>query len=254
MKKLLTTLVFGAIATTTLSADFGRVEMGGGLWQNKPSGSLNYVDATTSVKGNYTSNETKYDSAYAWLLIKHPIPIIPNVRLEYAAIQDEGTADGTYKDFAITGVADGTIKMKQYDAVLYYNLLDNTAWTTLDIGVDVKFMDTDFTAVGTIDGIPNTTYSVNQTLALPMAYARARIEIPGTDIGLEADGKYITYQGSTVSDYRAKVDYTLGFVPVVQPAIEVGYRVQKFDLTYDDDTTTLKLDFAGVYAGIMLRF
>ena len=53
---------------------------------------------------------------------------------------------------------------------------------------------------------------------------------------------------------RAKVDYTFDFVPVVQPAIEVGYRVQKFDVTSDDDKTKMDMEFSGVYAGLMLRF
>ena len=99
-----------------------------------------------------------------------------------------------------------------------------------------------------------TGYSDTTSLVLPLAYLRGRVEIPATNIGLEADGKYITYSGSTAYDIRAKVDYTLGFIPVVQPALEVGYRIQKFDLVSDDEKTKMNLDFAGVYAGFMLRF
>lgn len=254
MKKLLTTLAAIGMLASTLNADFGRVEMGVGSWQNTPSGSLNYTESNTGVKGNYVSQEKSNSSAYVWLLVKHPIPILPNLRVEYASISDEGEADGKFNDFAITGLATGNIDMTQYDAVLYYNILDNLAWTTLDLGLDVKIIDTQFKAKGTIDGIPNDTYTVSQALTLPMAYARVRVEIPMTDIGLEVDGKYVTYDGSTVSDFKAKIDYTFDFVPVVQPAIEVGYRVQSFDLTYNDDQTKMKLDFAGVYAGLMLRF
>lgn len=254
MKKSLTTLAAISLLASTLSADFGRVEMGLGSWQNTPTGSLNYVESTTGVKGNYVSQEKSNSSAYVWLLVKHPIPILPNLRVEYTSISDEGEADGKFNDFAITGLATGNIDMTQYDAVLYYNILDNLAWTTLDLGLDVKVIDTQFEAKGTIDGIPNDSYTVSQAVTLPMVYARVRVEIPMTDIGLEVDGKYVTYDGSTVSDFKAKVDYTFDFVPVVQPAIEVGYRVQSFDLTYNDDQTKMKLDFAGVYAGLMLRF
>jgi len=258
MKKILTSLVSLAAIATIASADFSRVEMGGGLWQNTPTGSLDYTESTSSANGNYTSSEKSNDSAYAWLLIKHPIPILPNLRLEYTTLKDEGKASGKFEDFEIQNIANGSIDMTQYDAVLYYNILDNTAWTTLDIGLDVKFIDTDFKASGNIDidgaGFVETSYTVSQTIALPMAYARVRVEIPATNIGLEVDGKYVSYDGSTVSDFRAKIDYTLAFVPVVQPAIEIGYRVQKFDLTYNDDQTTMKLDFSGMYAGLMLRF
>jgi hypothetical protein len=34
----------------------------------------------------------------------------------------------------------------------------------------------------------------------------------------------------------------------------VGYRVQKFDLSSDDDKTKMNMKFAGFYAGLMLRF
>jgi outer membrane protein len=86
-----------------------------------------------------------------------------------------------------------------------------------------------------------------------MVYGRARVEIPATGFGIEADAKYITYDGSTVYDVRAKVDYTFDF-DVVQPGIEIGYRAQKFDIKSDDDKTKMNMDFVGVYAGLMLRF
>jgi len=254
MKKILTLLAFTALFGAVASADFIRVEMGGGAWMNTPTGSLSYTDQ--GATGSYTSDEKSNSSAYAWLMFKHPVPVIPNLRLEYTSLQDEGSANGKFQNFSIDKLATGEIAMTQYDAILYYNILDNTAWITVDVGVDVKLINLDFTARGDII-VSNETlgsYTVNETLPLPMGYMRARVEIPGTNIGLEADGKYISYDGSSVSDFRAKVDYTFDFTPVVQPAIEVGYRAQNFDLQYDNDKTKVKLDFSGVYAGVMLRF
>jgi len=99
-----------------------------------------------------------------------------------------------------------------------------------------------------------TGYENQTTIAIPMAYLRARVEIPATGLALEADGKYITYNGSTVYDARAKVAYTFDFIPVVQPALEVGYRVHKINI--DDSSVDVKsdVDFTGVYAGLFLRF
>jgi len=247
MKKLTSLFASTALFATLASADFARVEMGGGIWDNKPSGGLTYDDGS-GAQGSYTSSQKSNTSAYAWLLVKHPVPVLPNLRLEYTTLKDEGSADGTFEDFTINA-GTGTIEMTQYDAVLYYNILDNLAWITLDLGLDIKFINLEFSAQDTL-----TNESINETMPLPMGYVRARVEIPGTDIGVEADGKYVTYDGSTVSDYRVKVDYTLDFVPVVQPALEVGYRAQKFELEYNDKQTKFNLDFSGVYAGIMLRF
>jgi len=255
MKKTLTTLAIGAMLTTAANADFARVEMGGGVWNQNPSGILSYTDS--GATGTYTSDEKEDSSAYLWMLIKHPIPIIPNIRLEYTNIKDTGVIDGDFKDFELGGLATttGSLELTQYDIIPYYNILDNTAWTTLDLGIDFKVQNTTYSAddVEEVPGI-TTNYSDSEIVVIPMVYARVRVEIPGTDIGLEADGKYITYDGSTISDYRAKVDYTMSFVPVVQPAIEVGYRVQKFDVTSDDDKTKMDMEFSGVYAGLMVRF
>lgn len=257
MKKILSSMVCVATLATVASADFARVEMGVGAWGESPSGDMSYTESGT-VGGSYTSEEKADTNAYAWLLVKHPIPIIPNLRLEYSGVKDEGSLSGKFKDFTASGVTKGSIEMTQYDVIPYYNILDNTFWMTVDVGLDIKIIETNYKADGvTLKGMSFTEdYEDKVTLTLPLAYLRARVEIPGTDIGLEADGKYLTYDGSTIYDARAKIDYTLDFIPIIQPGIELGYRVQKFDLKSEDGSneTKLNLDFSGVYAGLMLRF
>ena len=260
MKKILTALTCAAILATTASADFARVEMGAGAWMQTPSGELSYTDSS-GITATDKSEESQETEGYVWLLIKHPIPILPNLRVEYASVNNSGKATGTFKKFTIpTGsTSDTTLKMNQYDIIPYYNILDNTAWITLDLGLDLKVTEASYDvddAVNDITGIviPNTAYSDSSTVVVPLLYVRGRVEIPATNIGLEADVKYVSYNSNTLYDVRAKVDYTLGFIPVIQPAIEIGYRVQKFDLSTDDDETTMNMDFAGVYAGLMLRF
>lgn len=255
MKKIVTTLIAGIILATTASADFARVEMGGGMWNQTPSGTMTYTDGGTI---NYVSDKKAESTAYAWMLVKHPIPVLPNFRFEYAKIKDTATisATGTIGDYTLTTPSTtASLEFTQYDVAPYYNLLDNTFWTTLDVGVDLKVLTTNYTADDVnVSGVANTQYTKSISLVLPMGYVRARVEIPKTNVALEVDGKYIEYDGSSIYDARVKIDYTLSFVPVVQPAIEIGYRVQNFDLKIDSDKTKIKLDFSGVYAGIMLRF
>lgn len=254
MKKFLIGLVGATILASTLSADFLRAEMGGGLWNKKPSGNLSYSDL--GATGTYTSDEKEDSSAYAWLLVKHFVPIIPNLRLEYATLDDTGLATGSFNGFVAPADSKAAIKMTQYDIVPYYNILDNTFWMTVDVGLDIKMMNFDYSAENvTVVGITvPTNYEDSTSLVLPLGYLRARVQIPVTDIGVEADVKYITYGNSTVSEFRAKVDYTLDFVPVIQPGIEIGYRQQNIDVESDNEKTKLKMDYSGVYAGIMLRF
>jgi outer membrane protein len=252
MKKILTTLLSTAIVTTIASADMSRVEMGAGVWMQTPKGELSYTEG--GADGSNIFDEKEETNAYVWMLVKHPIPVLPNLRLEYVNIDTTGIASGTFEDFTASG-SKTSLKMTQFDVIPYYNILDNAAWITLDLGLDLKVVSLDYKAEDVIIGLSaNQNYSDTQTIALPLVYLRARVEIPQTNVGLEADMKYVTYDGSTVSDIRAKVDYTLGFIPTVQPALEVGYRIQKIDISSSDVKSAMNVDFSGLYAGLMLRF
>ena len=254
MKKIVSTLVFGALLASTANADFLRVEAGLGAWSQDSSGELSY-SKNSLVGGSDISKENSFTNAYAWMIVKHPIPLVPNLRLEYAQVKNDGLASGTFNDFSATPNTTTTMKIKEYDIIPYYNILDNTFWATLDLGVDIKILDIDYRANGvTINSVINQNYNDSKTVAIPLGYARTRVEIPATNIGLEADVKYITYDGSTVYDNRIKADYTFDMFPVVQPAVEVGYRMQKIDVKTDSDKTKIDLKFSGFYAGLMVRF
>jgi len=260
MKKIVSSLLLGsALLSTVASADFTRVEAGVGAWSYKPSGIITYTDNDGTLTN--TSLEKEQSSAYAWIFIKHPIPILPNLRLEYATIHDDGEGTGSYNGYTFPAGTKTTWDLTQYDVIPYYNILDNTFWTTIDIGIDIKVVESDYTAKNaqvSISTIPPSVsvsdYNEKDTAVVPLAYLRGRVEIPATDIGLEADAKYISYDGDTIYDVRAKVDYTLSFIPVVQPAIEIGYRAQKYDFTSKDKKTKVNMDFGGLYMGIMARF
>ena len=242
MKKLLSVLTFGALMATSSYADVARVEMGAGAWMQTPSGTATY---NATAGGSNVMKETQDTSTYVWALVKHPIPVVPNLRLEYVNISSEGTASGTWGTNTATGKS--TLDMQQIDVIPYYNLLDNTFWITLDLGVDVKVVNLDYK-------IASASYEYKKTLPIPMGYARARVQIPNTGVGLEGDIKYISNGTSTFSDARAKADYTFKSFPIVQPAVEVGYRVQKVKI--DESSVNIKtdIDFSGIYAGLMLRF
>jgi len=250
MKKILFTLTSAAILTSSALADFTRVEMGAGAWLQEPKGGAVYTDG--GADGVYVSSEDKKVSPYVWMLIKHPVPVLPNIRLEYVSIEDKGRASGEFKDFIITSASTTlSYDMKQYDIIPYYNILDNTSWITLDLGLDIKIVDISYNAA---PSAPFTGYRDSATIPLPLLYARGKVQIPSTGLGLEADIKYLTTGSSTVYDLRAKVDYTLKFIPLINPAVEVGYRVQKLDIDEDSIDAKLDIDFSGFYAGMMLRF
>ena len=250
MKNIVTTLLFIGAFLSTANADMMRVEAGLGLWDQESSGKLSYTD--NGATGRYSSNELSNSSMYFWALIKHPVPIVPNIRLEYTSIEDSGSGSGEFKDFDIGNTSTKMLyDMKQYDIIPYYNILDNTAWTTLDLGLDIKVIDVSVEA-SPISGLFEG-YSDNKLIAIPLLYARIRVEIPSTNIGLESDIKYISYSSNNFYDIRIKVDYTFDISTAIKPAIELGYRAQKLDIEAVSDINA-NLKFEGLYAGLMLRF
>ena len=250
MKKILATMAASTLLSVALNADMIKVEIGAGAWAQTPSGTANY-DKGLGVTGTNTFDETKDTSAYVWILIKHPIPVVPNIRLEYMSIHATGTATGTWNGQTIPTSAKSVLDVKEYDIIPYYNILDNTFWTTLDIGIDIKVVDADYK----VNPVPLFSgYEDSATIPLPLIYLRTRVEIPATNIGIEADGKYITTGSSTVYDARIKVDYTFDVSPVVQPGIEIGYRTHKIKIDENDEEVKTDMDFSGFFAGLMLRF
>ena len=150
--------------------------------------------------------------------------------------------------------ANNELSLTQYDAVMYYNILDNTFWTTIDLGLDVKFIEGNYKLSDTSGLLPAVDEKFDLTMVLP--YMRARVQIPITNIGVEAIARGISYDNNTVIDAQLKLDYTMDFVPVIQPGLEIGYRHQQITLDGGTVGASAELDttFSGVYGGIMVRF
>lgn len=250
MKKILMTLVFGLMFASSINADMLRAEIGAGMWASKSKGEISYT--TSGITAHDVSKGETKSEPYVWMLVKYPLPVLPNFRLEYVSVTTKGLASGTYKNFTASG-AQTELSITQFDIIPYYNLLD-TAGITLDLGLDIKIADIEYKAEG-VTGVPGggTTYTETETIPIPLLYMRIRTEIPMTDIGFEADAKFITDNSSSIYDVRAKVDYTLDFI-AIKPAVEVGYRVQKYKIDDSSFDSKIDLEFSGFYAGLMIRF
>lgn len=254
MKKLLSIAATTALLATAANADLMRIEGAVGVWQAEPTGTITYENNTFDVVDN-AGFETS-SAMYAWVYIKHPVPILPNLRLEYANPSYDATvtADITWGGDTFTAGASNELTLTQYDAVLYYNLLDNLFWTTLDLGLDVKLIDGNYKLSDTAGLLPAVDESFDLAMVLP--YVRARVQIPATGLGVEAIARGISYDNNTVVDAQVKLDYTMEFIPVVQPGLEIGYRYQQITLDGGTLGASAELDttFSGVYGGIMVRF
>jgi len=255
MNKLLSTAVVSALLATAANADLMRIEGAIGAWQSDPSGTIQY---NANPKFDVVDN-AGFDSSsnmYAWIYLKHPIPIIPNLRLEYADPTFDGKVASLTWDGKEYASVNNTLSLTQYDAVLYYNILDNTFWSTIDLGLDIKFIDGNYKLNANVVGTAAPAVNEDFDIVMPLAYARARLQIPVTNIGIEAIARGMSYSDNTVIDAQIKIDYTMDFIPVVQPGLELGYRYQQVTLDSGSIGLNASIDttFSGVYGGIMVRF
>jgi len=254
MKKLIAALALVVMSTSALHADFIRVWVGGGMWNSAISG-----QAQGDVGGDYRfdlKDDMGLDTSsnmYVWAMFKHFLPVIPNVRVEMTNYAVDGTKYINF-DFAgttFTGNTKTEINLNQTDVILYYNLLDNTFWTTLDVGLGAKMYSGDITLTSTL-----SSETLNIDAPIPYAYLRARVQVPLTGFAVEADTKNIAVGDIAVNDTRLKVDYDVfTSLPFLDLGLEAGYRTQtiKFD-TGNSGDPYLDITIDGVFFGANLKF
>jgi len=236
-------------------------DLNGGLgsWSSSSGGTITEVLDSMVTVTDVLSDDQKEN--YYFVELQHSLPIVPNIRVEYTSIHSSGkkaeVSAVTPMPFSIPQVSfakESTLSMKQYDAILFYRLLKNILLVSLDAGLDVKYLETEYQVESYIDN--------RSTSVIPLLYVRGGVEMP-FGLGAEADVRYITDGTSTVYDISAKLKYKMTFVPVIQPGLEVGYRQQKF-LTDSGETTLIApilsgetktdITFSGLYAGLTVHF
>ena len=256
------TIVLIALLSVALNADLLKVNMGAGIWQHTTSGSItSTLNQTLYFKDNLSTHENTQNS-YVYIDIKHTMPIVPNLRFEYVNLSTTSTNTelGAKSRFVpmnlsvTTNTVNSSLQIQQYDTIFFYTPLEYEV-LTIDVGLDMKYLLTDYE----LDSIARSS----EQSVIPLVYVRGRVEIPETDIGIETDVKYITDGSSMVYDLSIKVNYTMTFIPVVHPGIELGYRVEQFTSTGDDSAligpilsskTDSDIGFSGFYGGLTVSF
>jgi outer membrane protein len=237
-------------ASFTAHADTLAISAGAGIWNTSPTGSFQKKGDPTAVdvKDNlFWSDETQ---GYFYATLEHPVPIIPNVKIMATRIDQSGSGATTFEfdNVVYTGNVNNDFSIQTVDLIGYYEILDNVV--SLDIGLNIRSLKVDYTITGTgpapLNAVVTTTDSVSETI--PMLYALVGAS-PIPDLIVSGELSYISYAGSTISDFTAKVAYTTNYLV----GFEAGYRKQtyKFD---DVSGTDADLNFDGVFAGAYLKF
>jgi len=242
--KLVTSCILAGLPGMA-SADVLSFAIGGGVWNETPEGNIiqpsNAPTPSVDVKNNLFWTEES--QGYLFATLEHPIPILPNVRLMYTSLDHAGSGTTSFDFDGVTysGNVANDFTIEETDLLLYYEVLDNVV--SLDLGLNIRLLDITFKIN---DGTSNTEDSVSGTV--PMIYGLVGGS-PWPGVLLSAEANYMTYSGSTISDFNAKISYTTNFFV----GFEAGYRTQTIELD-DVDNTDANLDFKGPFIGAYLKF
>jgi outer membrane protein len=243
MKKIVLSSAVALMMSTSLSADFLGAEAGVAFWNTKVDGNIRKGTDTIDLQknlgyGNSQSNNFFYAS------FDHPIPLLPNIKVQQTNFSDSGAGNlsATFAGQTFNSAVTSELTLKQTDIIPYWRILDN--WVNFDIGLNIRNI------AGNIK-IDSTLKHVDEdfNVILPMAYAKARFDLPFSGLSVEADGSYIGFDGSSVTDIKGGVVYETPF----GLGATLGYRKQ--NITLDDiDNTYGDINAKGIYGGVFFHF
>lgn len=165
------------------------------------------------------------DNTYYGIAFEHPVPLIPNVRLQGSTL--EGYS------------ADADIKIDSTDYTLYYEILDGLAWLDLDVGISLRDLDIDAR-------IGNSTAS--ESAVIPTGYLSAYFTIPTLPLQIGGEIKTLEIGDSSINDTTFKIKYQSPFVV----GVEGGYRTANFDI--DEGSIDSEIEFDGFFIGVFADF
>lgn len=232
-----------AIDATPLFAFYA----GAGNWMSEYEGDIGAASATADF------GELGFDDGnnqYFYAAFEHPIPIIPNVRLELSDLSSSATGelsnsytldDQTYA--AGTSIA-SDFDMTFTDLTLYYEIL------LVDFGLTARQFDVELSAVPTSN--PDNSASASVDGVLPLLYLQAKVPLPFTGVYLTGAGNFISFDNKSVSDFRGAVGYDIELGPTTL-GLELGYRMFELDLGDEEDLAGV-VELSGAFVSLNLEF
>lgn len=249
MKKVL--LASGLVmAAPFASADVLGVYAGAGQWQSDYSGQLGDTDNDIDVN-KLGLNES--DNNYVYVAFEHPIPLIPNGRIQYTDLSSQQSAlvDETFTldgQTFVPGEVESDVDLTHIDYTLYYELLDN--WVSLDVGLTMRQFDGHVYAASELADATLIERNVTLDETLPMVYGKAQFDLPLTGFSVGVQGNVINYDDDSLSDLSANISYN--FVEsVLDLGIELGYRQMNLEINED---VTADVEVKGPYAAVKMHF
>lgn len=237
------------------------VYVGAGIWQFDYDGGL--ASDTNVISETFTLDDLGLDnesSNYFYAALEHPVPVIPNIKIQYTDISSEEentiTREIIFDDqtFSANSQVSTDLDLTHTDLTFYYEVLDN--WISLDLGLTARIFD-GFIKLSASDPLdPTNTIRAEETVdeTIPMIYGKAQFDFPLTGWFFGATVNVISVSGNTLSDVEAKIGYMSDGLPVLDIGFELGYRQLKLEVDELDDDLEVDVTLDGPYVSLVLHF
>lgn len=236
MRKTLLAMTLLGISNVA-SADFLGLYVGAGSWSHDPSGGFQSVGGAQNIEMKGDVGLSKESETYLWMALDHPVPVLPNIRIERTPLKHAGTASVAVDFLGSTVSGPSVVDLTSTDIIPYYRLLDN--WVNLDVGLVLRKLDGEFT-------IDTESQPFSETV--PMVYLAAQFDLPLTGLSVGADLKSLSVGDDSYSDVRLRALYEVGVV-----GFELGTRTTNITLQ-DTSNINADIDFKGMMFGMYLHF
>ena len=245
---LVTSIVVAAATSVSISAqaDIVDIYFGGSTWQTSFTGEAQDGDTLINVEDDLGLDDES--SNFLYVAVEHPLPVLPNVRLQRTDIGFSATntltaqIDFEGETFLVGETVNTNADLTHTDATLYWEVVDLIA--EFDLGITVRLFDGVFELES--DAVGNVQEDLDDPI--PMLYARAGFNLPFSGLSASLAAQGIGFSDNLLYDATARVNYEAKF----GLGVEAGYRV--LELEIDDEDVFANFSIDGLYAGLSYRF
>lgn len=245
-KRLLAACLIGGLPVVAQADLFVGLHAGASAWNAGLDGDLGQ---SASSVDNLGFDDDTFNSYY----VQVELFALPELRLATTSIDTSGSATLT-SDFTLDGNTFSSgqdlltdLSLDATDVTLYWQILDNAL--SADIGLSGRYLDGTIAAVE--DGNAANSETLDFSAVIPMAFLRARVDLPFSGWYAEADTQFISYGGDRYSDSSAKIGWELE--SLVDLGVNVGYRSMQVKVD-DLDGFDADLDLSGPFATATFHF
>ena len=171
-------------------------------------------------------------SAMLSLAVEHPVPLLPNAKLRYTALEHNQNSNNNLQE----------IQLQQTDAILYYELLDNII--QVDAGLAANQLNGEQRRMQSTEKFAQTR---------PSAYVAVAAKLPFTGWRVQSEALYGNSFGTELRDLQAEIQYDVIDNPVLDIGAKIGYRQLQVSFS-QNRLAGATLEFTGPYVGVDLHF